>query len=337
MYQDMRPIERVEGCSPDAIPEYVLTSTKPLVLKGLVKQWPVVAEAQKSSEAAYDYICKFYNGELVNTAIGDVNNEGSVFYNNDLSGFNYQRKKTRLDSVLSEVRANEERDPAPVYYVDSCPVDSCLPDFRRENDLKIANYSPRVSLWLGNKTVVSAHFDVPANIACVIMGRRRFTLFPPEQLTNLYVGPLDFNPAGQAISMANLKQPDFEKFPKLREAFQAAFVAELELGDALYIPSMWWHHVEGLDNFNAMINYWWTTVPDYIGGPSDAFNHALMSIKALPESERKSWKNMFDYYIFESKPENFLHIPVERLGVLGDVDEATIRRMRASLLNRLNR
>lgn len=337
MEKSIQHVEIVEGCLPTAIPEYVLTSSKPLLLKGLVKSWPVVDEAQKSAEAAYAYLCQFYNGELVNTAIGDNTNEGSVFYNSDLSGFNHQRKRTRLDNVLNELRALEVCDPAPVYYVDSCPIDTCIPNFRDENDLKIANYSPRVSLWLGNKTVVSTHHDVPSNIACVIMGTRRFTLFPPEQLANLYIGPLDFNPAGQAISMVDIKNPDYEKYPKYREASQAAIVAELALGDALFIPSMWWHHVEGLEKFNAMVNYWWTASPQYVGSPLDAFNHALMNIKDLPESERKSWKNMFDFYVFNNNPENFSHIPAERLGVLDKINENIARKIKALLLNRLNR
>lgn len=330
-------VEIVEGCTPDAIPEFVFTSSKPLILKGLVKQWPVVNAAECSPESAYQYICGFYNNELVNTAIGNSENDGAIFYNDDLSGFTYQRQRKRLDDVLAQIRTLDQAGSAQAYYVDSAPVEYCIPGFRAANDLNLGVFKPRVSIWMGNKTRVSAHYDVPDNIACVVVGKRRFTLFPPEQLTNLYIGPLDFNPAGPAISMVDLRQPDFEKYPRFREAMQHAQVAELEPGDAIYIPSMWWHHVEGLEKFNVLINYWWNASPEYLGSPLDAFNHALMSIKSLPENQRKSWQRLFDYYIFSAEPEQFSHVPPERLGVLGDIDEVMVRRMRSMLLGRLNR
>ena len=88
------------------------------------------------------------------------------------------------------------------------------------------------SLWIGNRTRTAAHFDLPQNIACVISGRRRFTVFPIGQLPNLYVGPLDFTPAGQAISLVDFHAPDFERYPRFREALRHAQVAELEPGDA---------------------------------------------------------------------------------------------------------
>jgi hypothetical protein len=330
-------VKVVEGCAYDAIPNFVFASSEPLILKGLVKQWPVVVEAQKSPEAAYRYICDFYNNELVNTAIGNCDNDGAIFYNDDLSGFTYQRQRTRLDAILEQVRTLESAGSAQAYYVDSAPVEFCIPGFRVHNDLNLGTFKPRVSIWMGNKTRVSAHYDIPDNIACVVTGKRRFTLFPPEQLPNLYIGPLDFNPAGPAISMVDLHKPDFEKFPRFRTALEHAQVAELEEGDAIYIPSMWWHHVEGLEPFNVLINYWWAAIPPYLGSPQDAFNHALLNIKSLPEDERKSWKAIFDYYIFDANPENFAHIPKSRLGLLGDIDESSIRRIRAQLLNSLNR
>lgn len=335
--KDIPSIKTIEGCTFDAIPDFVYTSNEPLILKGLVKHWPVVVEAQQSPEAANHYICGFYNNELVNTAIGNSENDGAIFYNDDLSGFTYQRQRTRLDSVLAQIRILEQAGSAQAYYVDSAPVDFCIPGFRAHNDLKLGDLKPRVSIWIGNRTRVSAHYDIPNNIACVVAGKRRFTIFPPAQLPNLYIGPLDFNPAGPAISMVDLHKPDFEKFPRFREALRHAQVAELESGDAIYIPGMWWHHVEGLESFNVLINYWWSTSPEYLGSPMDAFNHALMSIKSLPENERQCWKSLFEYYIFSATPEQFAHIPKERQGVLGEIDESTVRRMRSMLLNRLNR
>ena len=35
------------------------------------------------------------------------------------------------------------------------------------------------SLWLGNRTRIAAHYDLPDNLAVVAAGRRRFTVFPP--------------------------------------------------------------------------------------------------------------------------------------------------------------
>ena len=337
MLETMQPIKTLDGIAPDTIPQAVLESPVPLVLKGLVKNWPIVKAAEQSAEAAYKYLCQFYNGELVNTAIGASDNQGEIFYNQDFTGFSHERVRSPLNIVYDNITKLHAANSRRAYYVDSMPVDACVPGFRAENDLNLGSFKPRVSLWMGNKTRVSAHHDVPDNIACVVIGKRRFVLFPPEQLRNLYIGPLDFNPAGQAISMVDLHNPDFEKYPRYREALANAQIAELDSGDAIYIPSMWWHHVEGLMPFNLMINYWWTAFPNYIGSPQDVFTHALMNIRSLPADERQHWKNLFDHYIFSDDESNFAHIPTEKLGMLGDMDEMTARRLRSHLLNRLNR
>src|SRR3546814_4100254 len=74
------------------------------------------------------------------------------------------------------------------------------------SDLPAPDAVPRV--WIGNATHVSTHYDVSSNLACVVAGRRRFTLFPPDQIANLYVGPLDVTMAGQPASMVDLAAPD---------------------------------------------------------------------------------------------------------------------------------
>jgi hypothetical protein len=101
-------------------------------------------------------------------------------------------------------------------------IDKWLPGFRDQNDLVIEKYQSLASIWMGNKSRIAAHYDFASNIACCVAGRRKFTLFPPEQLENLYVGPLDFTPAGQPISLVDFKHPDFEKFPKFRTALESA-------------------------------------------------------------------------------------------------------------------
>lgn len=113
-------------------------------------------------------------------------------------------------------------------YVGSTMIDHWLPGFRQHNDLALSEHNPVVSIWLGNRSRIAAHYDFPTNIACCGAGRRRVTLFPPDQLENLYVGPLDFTPAGQPISLVDFAEPDYERFPKFREALKSAVVVELE-------------------------------------------------------------------------------------------------------------
>jgi hypothetical protein len=175
------------------------------------------------------------------------------------------------------------------------------------------------------------------NIACVCAGRREFTLFPPEQIANLYVGPIDFTPAGQAVSLVDFDHPDLERFPRFSEATKHAQTATLEPGDAIYIPALWWHHVKGLDRFNILINHWWKIAPDHVGPPLDALLHALLNIRDLPEAQRKAWQTFFNHYVFEDPEHAAEHIPVQRRGALGALDEDLSRRIRATLRRNLNR
>jgi ribosomal protein L16 Arg81 hydroxylase len=98
-------------------------------------------------------------------------------------------------------------------------------------------------MWIGNRAMIAAHFDNNYNIACVVSGRRRFTVFPPEQVSNLYIGPLLRTPGGSPISTVDLRDPDYTKYPKFAQALESAEEAELEPGDAIYIPILWWHGV----------------------------------------------------------------------------------------------
>lgn len=325
------------NCDPGRLPDGVLESECPLLLNGLVADWPLVDAAKRSADAADSYLREFYNGKPVTVSVGPPEIDGRIFYNDDLSDFNFKMGKARLDTFFDWLRQHRDDERPPVHYVGSTTVDYILPGMREHNDLSIGDLQPLVSIWLGNQTCIAAHYDVPDNIACVVAGRRRFTLFPPDQLENLYVGPLDYAPAGQSISMVDLRDPDFETYPRFRTALQHAQVADMQPGDALFIPSMWWHHVLGLESFNVLINYWWRNVPDWMGNPMDVLNHALLSIRDMPDAQRKIWQNIFAHYVFEPDDEIVAHIPESARGVLAPLDEPTARRLRGLLLKRLNR
>ena len=330
-------VKEVRGVQPDAVPAEILTSTEPLLLKGLVSDWPFVKAGLKSATAASDYLLKFYANATVGAGYLPPEDAGRFFYNDDMSGFNFDQGMSKLDQVLAEILEHEHTEDARSCYVGSTKVDACLPGFRAENDVNFGDISPLVNFWLGNRTRIAAHCDLPDNLACCAVGRRRFTLFPPEELENLYIGPLHITPSGREVSLVDFHDPDFDKYPRFRKALESAQVAELEPGDALFIPSMWWHHVEGRDSLNVLINYWWRQSPSYMSTPVNALNLALLTIRDLPADQRKVWHNIFQYYVFDADDDMFEHIPEPVRGPLGPIDEQTARQLRADLLNRLNR
>ena len=330
-------VREIEGLDPQALADEVLTSTRPLVLKGLVTGWPLVRAGLESPQAASAYLRRFYKDATVGALLGAPEINGRFFYNDDLSGFNFRAVRLKLDAVLDEIARHSAAEKPPAIYVSSTTIDTCLPGIRRENDLAMGERQPLASIWIGNRTRIAAHHDLPDNIACVVVGHRRFTLFPPGELANLYVGPLDFTPAGQAISLVDFANPDFQRFPKFADALKQGQVAELEPGDAMFIPSMWWHHIEALDSFNVLVNYWWRRSPGYMDSPMNALMLAIMSVRDLPPEQREAWQNLFRHYVFEAGESTAAHIPPEARRVLAPLDDAAVRELRARLLKKLNR
>jgi hypothetical protein len=330
-------IREVSGLGTADLTDELLTSTTPLVLRGLASSWPMVRAALESDRAGSDYLRRYYQGATVGAMLGGPDDGGRFFYNSDLSGFNFQMVQARLNGVLDEIEAKSQMNPAPTIYVGSTTIDTCLPGFRQFNDLQLGARDALASIWIGNRTRIAAHYDLPDNVAVVAAGHRRFTLFPPDQLKNLYVGPVDFTPAGQAISLVDFLKPDFDKFPRFAEALEHAQSAELGPGDALFIPSMWWHHIQSLDAFNVLVNYWWRQSPDFMDTPTNALMAAFLTMRDLPKEQRKAWQEIFRHYIFEADDETAAHIPPNARGVMAPLTADGARALRTHILKRFNR
>jgi hypothetical protein len=340
MPQIQKPMRELTGCRPDTLPlGELLASAEPCVLRGLVADWEITRTGRRSDHAAMDYIRSFYRGKTISASFGGPEIAGRLFYTDDFTKLNFESRRAQLDEVLDEIRVHLDDETPPTVYIGSTLVDVYLPGFRQNNDLNFAAHGvdPPPSIWIGNRTIASCHYDAPNNIACCVVGSRRFTLFPPDQISNLYPGPLEPTPGGQAISLVDLANPDFEKFPRFREAMSAGVVAELEPGDAVFIPSMWWHHVQGLSKFNTLVNYWWSKLPAHIPTPMNALYHAIWTIRDRPETEKLAWKQVFDYYVFGPSGLAGEHIPESARGVLGPIADDQARFIRAMLINKLNR
>ncbi|WP_435368579.1 cupin-like domain-containing protein [Sphingomonas faeni] len=320
----------------------LVAAGEPVVLKGVATDLPLVEAGRQGADAAMDYLLRFDAKRPVIGFVGAPAIHGRFFYDAELKGMNYAGGRAPLAEYLDRIQRGGDGDDAESVYLGSTDLDTYFPGLRAENpvvadgDIAAAS-TPLASIWIGNRTTAAAHWDMSNNIACPMVGRRRFTLFPPDQVANLYPGPLEPTPGGQVVSMVDFQDPDYARHPGFREALGTARVAELEPGDMLVYPALWWHQVEALDAFNVMINYWWNDVPAFVDTPMTTLLHAMLSLRDRPEGEKQAWRALFDYYVFGPADRPAEHLPPHARGALGELDAGTARRLRAQILQRLNR
>lgn len=309
---------------------------RPAVLKGIAGDWPVVRAATQSWQALYDYIRQRDTGHPTETYVGPPNIKGTFFYHDDMSGLNFDRRLLPFHETISAIIALSNRSDAPALFAPGA-LGTILPEFVRENTLDILAKNAELRLWGGNAVTTPTHYDTVDNVACVAAGRRRFTFFPPDQLRNLYIGPLDLTPGGMPTSMVRVAEPDLVRYPNYAKALAAGESAELEPGDAVFIPNHWWHNVESLEPVNLLVNFWWLDSSRGPASPFAALAHGLLSISALPESRREIWRQMFDHYVFQTGGDPVPYLPPDRRGMLGPMSAKLENYMRTQIVRSMTR
>lgn len=335
----MTPIREFAKPDDESIRRDVFASQQPAILRGLVSDWPAVQQGRTSAADVVAYLRRLDNRKPVDAAMTPPEVEGRIFYDEGMNGFNFVRNQLPISAVAEQAMRYGAFARPPAVAVQSALIRDCLPGFAAENRLPLlGEVQPRI--WLGNRITTPTHLDEWNNIGCVVAGRRRFTLFPPEQIANLYIGPLDFAPTGAPMSLVSLHDADLDRFPRFREALEAAVVAELRPGDAIFIPALWWHHVESLEPLNVLVNYWWHAIagtPVGVDSGFDCLIHAILNLRPLPAATREAWRAVFEHYVFGEQNNVTDHIPAHRQGLLGALSAADVGRLQAYLAGKLRR
>ena len=309
---------------------------QPFVLRGLAADWPLVRAGLESARRVRQYLLDHARERRFNGNVGHPGGADRLFYDTAM-GMNFRMEQAPLAAFLEQMARSEEEPAAPTVYLSSVDLHDYFSGLVDANRIDLGPRRAIESIWIGNRTCIAAHNDVPDNLAVCAVGRRRFTLFPPEQLPNLYLGPLENTPAGRPVSMVDLRNPDFTAHPRFRLALEQAVVAELEPGDALFVPSLWWHHVEGLASFNVLVNYWWRDAPAFLGKPEDALFHAILALRDLPDADKARWRDLFEHYVFANGADVTDHLPETGRGILAPLTADTAGQIRAHLLRSLSR
>jgi len=316
--------------------ETIIPRDRPAVMKGLAGQWPLVRVGRESRAALLDYVGARDPGAAQRILVGRPEIGGLFFFRDDLTGLNFEYSSSRLQATLARILALADKRDPPGVFMPAAAVEN-FPQIARENTLAILDKPAAAKLWLGNRVTTATHFDMSDNVHCVAVGAKRFTFFPPEQLPNLYVGPLDLMWAGLPTSLVKVAAPDLGRYPRFAAAWAAAETADLEPGDAVFIPNLWWHDVESLEAVNVSMNYWWFDGTRGGGEPFAAMAHALLAITPLPESRRELWRRMFEHFVFQTEGDPAPYLPADRRGILGPLTPALEDYLRTQLMRSLTK
>lgn len=319
------PIPKYSNLSKEQFFSEIVPLQQPAILKGVVKHWPAVQQGTASVFGITDYLHAFSQQKAMRVAIGDASINGRFFYTDDMQGLNFSIFHEFYEKIYTRFKAAITHPSAPAIAVQGVTLNDFFPGFSSANPVDFFDDTIKPKLWLGNKVTVSAHYDGSDNLACVVSGRRRFILFPPNQISNLYPGPLDFTPAGAPVSMVSLHAPDFVRYPRYQTALAHAQMAELEPGDAIFIPMLWWHHVDSLGEINALVNYWWNGSignPHSKPTPVEALGMAILAMSQLTPLQRAAWHALYAHYLFKTGDDPVDYLPANRLGILGEISPA---------------
>jgi len=334
-----RAIAEYTNLSSEQFFEQIVPAQKPIVIRGFVKNWPLAVAGQKTPSAFTEYLNKFYQGKKAQMVVAPPAANKRFYYNDELTGVNFLSGEERIDLFLGRLLELIDRDVYPAISMQSAFIDDIFPGMAADNPCEFFS-DVAARLWVGNEGIVNTHYDGSDNVACVVAGRRRFVLFPPEQTANLYPGPLNFTPAGAPTSLVDINAPDLERYPQYKDALARAYSVELEPGDAIFIPMLWWHHVESLEKVNALVNYWWngSSAPKSVSPtPIDSLNIALLAMRDFNQKQRDAWRSMFDHYLFKQGVNPTSYIPEHQQHILGNLSDDYVREIKDYFITKLQK
>ena len=294
----------------------IIESRRPIIFRGYVNDWPIM-KYNKSMGAILEYLqchSKKKNNHAVAIGSNKINNEMGL---TEQMKVNHIYKTWNFNKFKTELINKNSIDTNKLLYLQASSIKSNFPKLYTQLNQKFAHYSINPKIWIGDGQLTPIHSDSEHNFTCCVCGIKRFIIFPPQEIGNLYLSPIDKNPAGTPVSTINTLNYNLSTHPKFELALKKAIMAELYPGDVLFLPAGWYHEVQS-EGFNTMINYWWKDISAAeFANAKEAFNISMASIKNLPKEYRDYWKIWFDHYVFQINGDPYEHIQQRHQGVYG--------------------
>lgn len=215
-------VDTVENISKEVFLQHYFRPQKPVLIKGLAKSWD-----------AYDK----WNLDYIFDQAGE---QEVGLYDNKPADPN---KATNEPVTTMKMRdyikliKSQPSDLRIFFYIITDKLPELLKNFTYP-DLGFKYFKRIPTLFFGGSEArVLMHYDVDLGdlLHFQFEGKKRVLLFPPEQAPFLYKVPLSVH----TVYNVDYENPDYKLFPAL--AYAQGYEIFMEHGDALFMPSGYWH------------------------------------------------------------------------------------------------
>ncbi|MCM4170027.1 cupin-like domain-containing protein [Arenibacter sp. TNZ] len=222
------PITRVSNISKEDFINKFYKTQRPVLIENLTNDWPAR---------------KYWNIEYIQERAGD---QIVPLYNNEPTKGKQNSAAPAMEMKLYdylEILKNQPTDLRIFFYNILDKMPELIEDIRYPDiGLKFFKRLP-VMFFGGKGSVVLPHYDMDLSdlLHFHFHGHKSVLLFPPEQTKYLYKVPFSVH----NLESINMDEPDFDTYPALKKA--EGLYIEMKHGDALYMPSGYWHYIKYMD------------------------------------------------------------------------------------------
>ena len=220
------PITRVNNISKEDFINNFYKTQRPVLIENLTFDWPAR---------------KYWNIDYIQERAGE---QIVPLYNNVPTKGKQNSAAPAMEMKLYdylEILKNQPTDLRIFFYNILDKMPELIKDIRYPDiGLKFFKRLP-VMFFGGKGSVVLPHYDMDLSDLLHFHFHKSVLLFPPEQTKYLYKVPFSVH----NLESINMDEPDFEKYPALKKA--EGLYIEMKHGDALYMPSGYWHYIKYMD------------------------------------------------------------------------------------------
>lgn len=253
-------IERVHRPSAAEFRRRYFHRNQPVIISGWLDAWPAMTR---------------WTPEFFRDQLGCVEVDVEVLHPGEgTAAYAAGREQVRMS--FAELCARmASTGSGPLHYLGRCRILDVAPELAGDLGslapyLRLPAAPARVTakltngpvFWMGPAgSVTPLHFDSSPNLFVQIYGRKRWTMFAPDQAALLHYPHRAFFDEVEYgrfpfMSPIDLDRPDLARFPRFREARGTTF--DIGPGEVLHVPACYWHHVRTLEP-SISLSYWRAT------------------------------------------------------------------------------